>query len=81
MAKRNRCLTFDIEARVHHASSVPQRQPTTMPATFSAILTELTELRTWRDRLNAQGLTIAANTLQNAINKLEAQTEINQVRS
>lgn len=52
-----------------------------MPATFSAILAELTELRTWRDRLNAQGLTIAANTLQNAINKLEAQTEINQVRS
>jgi hypothetical protein len=51
-----------------------------MPATFSAALAELTELRSALAILQANGREYGASVLTNAIDKLEAQLGINQVR-
>lgn len=51
-----------------------------MPATFSAALAELTELRKSLAILQADGRTAGARAIAKAIDKLEAQLGINQVR-
>lgn len=52
-----------------------------MPKTFSAALAELTELRTVRAMFLADGRDYSASVLADAIEKLEAQLDVNQVRS
>jgi hypothetical protein len=61
------------------------RQPYTtalqaMPATFSAALAELIELRTIRTMFLSEGRDYSASVLTDAIDKLEAQLGVNQVR-
>ena len=51
-----------------------------MPATFSAALAELTELRTIRTMFLSEGRDYSASVLTDAIDKLEAQLGVNQVR-
>ena len=51
-----------------------------MPATFSAALAELTELRSSLAILQADGHEAGVRALTNAIDKLEAKLGVNQVR-
>jgi hypothetical protein len=52
-----------------------------MPATFSAALAELTELRSALAILQADGREYGASVLTDAIDKLEAKLGVNQVRA
>jgi hypothetical protein len=51
-----------------------------MPTTFSAAVAELTELRNSLDILQADGHETGVRAIAKAIDKLEAQLGINQVR-
>jgi hypothetical protein len=62
--------------RFHSTTALPA-----MPATFSAALAELTELRSARAILQADGRDYGASVLTDAIEKLEAQLGVNQVRA
>ena len=72
---------------IHSASRFnPCRQPSTtalpaMPATFAAAHAALTELREARAFLQSLGRDFGASVLTDAIEELEAQLGVNQVRA